>query len=88
MPKIDAGDAAFRSLVNRAFGYEISTDRYDRKYLFFEESFFADHYPINDPELVDRLAQRVGKENLMVKIHPRNPVNRFPGQCTENTLFT
>lgn len=77
VPRIDTGDAAFRSMVNRAFGYETSPDRYDRKYLFFEESFFADKYPINDTELVDRLAARVGKENMMVKIHPRNPVNRF-----------
>lgn len=76
-PKIDTGDQAFRTLVNRAFGYENSRDRYDRKYLFFEESFFADHYEVNDVELVEQLAQRVGKENVMVKIHPRNPVNRF-----------
>ena len=77
VPKIDTKDPAFRRIVNTAFGYEGSRDRYDRKYLFFEESFFADHYEINDVELVEQLAKRVGKENLMVKIHPRNPVNRF-----------
>lgn len=77
VPKIDTKDQVYRQLVNRAFGYENSRDRYDRKYLFFEESFFADHYEVNDVELVEQLATRVGKENMMVKIHPRNPVNRF-----------
>ena len=77
MDKIDRSDSYFRSMVNRIFGYETSTDRYDKKYLFFEESFYADGYAINDVELVEKLAAHVGKENIMIKIHPRNPENRF-----------
>ena len=77
MDKIDRNDLFFRNMVNQIFGYEYSTDCYDRKYLFFEESFYADGYAINDVELVEKLASHVGKENIMIKIHPRNPENRF-----------
>lgn len=77
MKKIDVSDDSFSRLVRQVFAMDKSIDRYDRKYIFFEESFFADGEAINDVEIVDQLAQRVGKENIMVKIHPRNPVNRF-----------
>lgn len=76
LEKINCQDAAFREMCNRIFQYSPS-DVYDRKYLFMEESFAAEGVPINDVQLLNQLAQRVGKENIMVKIHPRNPVNRF-----------
>lgn len=79
LEKINCQDAAFREMCNRIFQYSPS-DAYDRKYLFMEESFAAEGVPINDVQLLNRLAQRVGKENIMVKIHPRNPVNRFAAE--------
>lgn len=80
LSKIDCGDEQFRMMCNRVFGYDDSVDHYDRKYLFMEESFAAEGVPINDVQLLTQLAQRVGKENIMVKIHPRNPVNRFAAE--------
>lgn len=77
MKKIDCEDLAFRKIVNAVFDYDPSDNEYDRKYLFFEESFFADGSEVNDIELIEQLALRVGKEKIMIKIHPRNPVNRF-----------
>lgn len=77
MEKIDCQDIQFRNLVNHVFQFDPSEQEYDRNYIFFEESFFADGSEVNDIELVEELASRVGKENIMVKIHPRNPVNRF-----------
>lgn len=75
--KINPKDEAYLEICNRAFGYYDSKDVYDKKYIFMEESFFADGQEIPDVELVNKIAERVGKENIMVKIHPRNPVNRF-----------
>lgn len=75
--KINQLDEEFKRLINFVFDYKKSVDCYDRKYIFFEESFFADGEEINDVELVQQLAEKVGKENIIVKIHPRNPVNRF-----------
>ena len=77
MEKIDCQDLAFRKIVNGVFSFDPSVQEYDKKYIFFEESFFAEGSEVNDVELIEQLAQRVGKENMMVKIHPRNPVNRF-----------
>ena len=77
LEKININNASFKQLVNKVFALSDSPDRYDRKYIFFEESFFADGESINDVELVERLAKKVGKDNIMIKIHPRNPVNRF-----------
>ena len=75
--KISNKDKEYCDMVKRVFGVGESTDCYDTRYIFFEESFFADGDPINDVELVEELASYVGKENIMIKIHPRNPVNRF-----------
>lgn len=77
LAKINCEDTCFRNMCNRVFRYDGNTDHYDRKYLFMEESFAAEGVPINDVQLLQQLALRVGKENIMVKIHPRNPVNRF-----------
>lgn len=75
--KIDSKDEVYLEICNKVFGYYDSKDVYDRKYIFLEESFFAEGVEIPDVELINQIAERVGKENIMVKIHPRNPVNRF-----------
>lgn len=74
---IDKGDKRMVELLNKVFGYDVEGDSYDKKYLFMEESFFADRYPINDVEIVKGIAAAVGADNLMVKLHPRNSENRF-----------
>ena len=45
--------------------------------VFFEESYPCDGVDIGDVALLDRVAKLVGKENVLVKTHPRNQVNRF-----------
>lgn len=77
MPKIDCSDDRFKQIVNSVFQYDPSKNEYNRKFIFFEESFFADGSEVNDVTLIEALSARVGKENVMIKIHPRNPVNRF-----------
>lgn len=77
IPRIDRQNDDFKKSVNTMFDYSSSTDLYDRKVIFFEEAFFTDGFQVNDVEILDQIAQAVGKDNIMVKIHPRNPVNRF-----------
>lgn len=77
IPKISQADTATIKTLNIIFNYQSQTDIYDRKFLFLEESFFADHFIVNDVEMVEELAKIVGKENVMVKLHPRNAENRF-----------
>ena len=77
LEKINPHDHVFLRLLNYVFDYHNEADIYDTKYIFIEESYFTSGKSIQDIELVDGIAQIVGKENIMVKIHPRNPINRF-----------
>ena len=77
IPKFDRNDTTTIRELNRIFGYSGDVDTYDKPYLFMEESFFADRFPVDDVRLVEMMADKVGKENVMVKLHPRNPENRF-----------
>ena len=86
--KINPKDTVYLEICNKVFGYYDSKDVYDKKYIFMEESFFADGKEIPDVELVNQIAERVGKENIMVKIHPRNPVNRFAEQGYKTNVDT
>jgi len=85
---IDKRDNKIVATLNSIFGYDSDGDKYDKKFLFMEESFFADKYPVNDEEIVKGIAEIVGEENLMVKLHPRNSENRFaPLGIKTNTTF-
>lgn len=77
LPMLNKKDEAFMNMLNILFDYEHCKDKYDRKVIFFEESYYAEGEPVPDIEIVERIAEKVGKENIMVKIHPRNPINRF-----------
>lgn len=77
IPKFDKRDIALIAQLNRLFGYEPDPGEYDTPYLFMEESFAADSYKVEDMELVETIANEVGKDNIVIKLHPRNPENRF-----------
>ncbi len=75
--KIDAGNIELINIFNTAFDFNLTKDAYDKQVIFFEESYYADGYKANDVEIVEELAKVAGKENIFIKIHPRNPENRF-----------
>lgn len=77
LKKIDCHDETFLKICNQVFGYDKSKDVYDRKYIFLEESFSAEGAQLDDLEVIEELAERIGRDQIMVKIHPRNPHNRF-----------
>lgn len=79
MKKVNRDNQAFKDLCNRVFDYShgIDSDAYSKKYIFMEESYFSEGVPINDVELVEEISKNVGKNNVSVKIHPRNKINRF-----------
>lgn len=86
--KISKNDEKFIKIVNTIFNYNDIKDHYDKKILFFEECYFSDGVAINDMDVIDDLINIVGKENIFIKIHPRNKFNRFKEigiQTNENT---
>lgn len=67
----------FLNRINRIFGYGLLEDDYNKRVIFFEESYSADGKTVDDVDLLEEIAKVVGKDNIIVKIHPRNPTNRF-----------
>ena len=80
-----------RDILNLVFEYNDCEDDYSGvKCIFFEESYYADGVFVGDVEVVNRVAEIVGKESIMIKIHPRNPENRFSKlgyRTNENTII-
>lgn len=64
-------------LYKRIYLKNIDLKEFDVSVIFFEESFFQDGKEMNDLEIVLRIAEIVGKDNLLVKLHPRTRINRF-----------
>lgn len=76
IPKLKKECESVKFILNNIFDYN-EDEIFSKKYIYFEESYFADSIDIDDVELVLKIANLVGKENLMVKLHPRNPIDRF-----------
>lgn len=76
LPKPDRTDFVLRDTVKKIFGAS-GEGEYDRKYIFFEGPYMRDGVEIDDLELVLHIADVVGPENMMVKLHPRTLVDRF-----------
>ena len=75
--KLSRDNKKYMDAVNAIFQYEKIEDVYDKKYIFFEESYFADGMDINDVDVIKDISEIVKPENIFVKIHPRNRENRF-----------
>lgn len=74
LPKIDYKDAEVRRIYNQVFGCE---ELPKEKYVFLEEPFIWDRIDATDIDVLDQVAEIVGKENIIVKLHPRNNIDRF-----------
>ena len=77
IPHIDPLNEEFKNCINIIYDYKNMTDVYDKKYIFMEESYYADGEYVDDVGLLKIISEIVGQDNCMVKIHPRNPENRF-----------
>ena len=77
LPKLTHPTEDFHKTINTIFGYEQCEDKYDKPLIFFEESHVMEGFEVPDVEIVNRIAEKIGKSNVMVKIHPRNYQNRF-----------
>lgn len=89
IPKIKLEDTAFRDVVNQIFDYNNVKDQYNAKYIFFEESYRREGIVLPDIVLVEMIASWVGKENIMIKVHPRSNNSLFKelGYHTNENTF-
>lgn len=58
------------------------------KYIYFDEAFSFDGSNNNDCDLLDFFAAIVGKENIIVKIHPRSSANNTYSMRGYKTFIT
>ena len=76
--------------LNKCFCVDVDKiqKQYNRQVIFFEESYFAENIPVDDAKIVQHISNMVGKENILVKMHPRSPRNRFEplGYETNNSI--
>ena len=86
IPMMKIADVDFRDILNRIFDYSPDEEYKNKSYIFFEESFRADGEQIPDLALIEKVSNFVGKDQLLVKRHPRNRDNPFPamGIKTDN----
>lgn len=64
-------------ILDKVFSVKECKDTYDKDVIFFEESYYNDGIITGDEALVESLAKIYGKDNIIVKVHPRNKENRF-----------
>lgn len=89
-PELYAGNAPFLNLVQLpdysklpSEVHEIIEDVFgkaepvEEKLIFFEGVFHGDGYLTNEMDLFLAIADHIGKENIIVKRHPRNTTDRF-----------
>lgn len=72
IPRLSREERALVEALNRAFDYDPGRDPYPQRYIFFGSAWDADGRGVGETELVFELAERVGRENLLVKQHPRD----------------
>ena len=86
IPHISAGEREVWDLLTDAFGLKEKEISYPQKYIYFSSICdFEGGEPIGELELIKEIAALVGRENLMLKVHPRDDVNRFlrEGLCVD-----
>lgn len=63
-----------RQAIQAVYGFESAPNE---KYIYMEDFFFADHLIGNDFDLFKKITQIIGKDNIIVKRHPRDKFDRF-----------
>lgn len=74
IPKIDKNDQNIKNIFNKIFYY---TRFIEEKYIYFESGSFRDLKATMDTDILEMIANIVGKENIVVKLHPRTKNDRF-----------
>lgn len=89
LKKFDKNDKELLEIFNDIFDYHPDRAGTDallhgallcslkQKYIIFEEAFLTDKEDVEDYELIKWIADSVGRENVLIKLHPRTEANRF-----------
>ncbi len=67
----------FKDLIDYTFNASRAVKNYDKKYIIFEEAMYANDPDIDDEKIFDEIINIVGKDNVIIKLHPRTIEDRF-----------
>lgn len=66
-------DGELTNILKRVFNVDINKKYYQEKYIYFSSICdFEGGKPIGEFKLIKNIAQLVGKDNLLIKLHPRD----------------
>lgn len=74
LPKIHINNVELKDILKSVFG---NLDLPEEKYIFFDKPDFAEKLPSMQLDLLDELSNILGKNNIIVKCHPRNNSDRY-----------
>ena len=77
IPFLSSKDTETVKILNHVFGYRPEKESYPWKFIYLESSMDYDGAGIGEYNLVCRLAEFVGKENILVKMHPRDTSKEY-----------
>lgn len=72
IPILNRDDKVLIDSLNVAFAYNPQKANFKQKYIYFASCSDIDGYNVGETELVLKIAELVGPENLLVKMHPRD----------------
>lgn len=72
LPVLDRKDEELIRSLNTIFSYTPEQDEFPQKYIYFASSSDVDGFPVGETEMVIQIADKVGKDNLLIKMHPRD----------------
>ena len=72
IPYLQREDKSLIDILNKIYKYNEKNVQYKAKYIYFSTSSDIDGFNIGETELVMKIANMVGKENLLAKTHPRD----------------
>lgn len=70
-------DDKIRQLIYDVFNTKKALSEYDKPVIFLEESFASDFAENDDIPMIKAIANIVGQDSMMIKLHPRDKTNRF-----------
>ena len=69
-------DRDFLTCINTVFDYDPSADSFPQKYIYFQTAIDVEFH-ISEIDFILKVSEVVGKDNLLVKIHPRSEADVY-----------
>ena len=72
IPLLSRDDTELVGLLNRIFNYAPQKDVFKERYIYFPSPYAKDGIHVDDMDVLNRVADVVGRDNILVKAHPRD----------------